>query len=333
MLKKEPLYSLQDIVILPAVLTNIKSRKECLPFRKGINLERSSIPIYYPLITAPMDFVKLDNLQEFEEAGISTIIPRLEINPFEERVKLMENYFCAFGLDECQKLLEMDITSYTQRILIDIANGTMEDEIEMGKKLRKRFGEGLYLMGGNIGHPLTYLLYDEAGFDYVRVGIGDGAGCLTSKQLGVSYPYASLISDISEYKNRYHSHCKIIADGGMNEYSDIIKCLALGADYVMCGKLFAQAALKNEEIGTEFIYRGMSTKSAQKDMGRKVLKTAEGRTLKLKKEYTLAGWIENFDSYIRSAMSYCDSRDLKEFREKAICQVVSSNASYKINDK
>ena len=119
----------------------------------------------------------------------------------------------------------------------------------------------------------------------------------------------------------------------MASYSDIIKCLALGADYVMCGKLLAQAALEGEDIGTDFVYRGMSTKSAQKDMGATKLKTAEGKTLQLKKEYTLKGWIENFDSYLRSAMSYCDSRDLKEFREKAICQVISPNSSYKINNK
>lgn len=333
MLKKEVLYSLADICIVPAVLTNIKSRSECNPFRKGINLTRDSAPVYYPLITAPMDFVTQENIHEFEKVGVSIIIPRVKLNSFERRIELMENYFCAFSLEECQKLVDSDLNTHTQRILIDIANGTMEDEVEMGKKLRKRFGEGLYLMGGNIGHPLTYLLYDQAGFDYVRVGIGDGAGCLTSKQLGVSYPYASLISDISEYKNRYHSHCKIIADGGMDSYSDIIKCLALGADYVMCGKLFAQAALEGEEIGTEFTYRGMSTKSAQKDMGKTVLKTAEGRIIQLKKEYTLSGWVENFDSYIRSAMSYCDSRSLTEFREKAICQVISPNSSYKISNK
>ena len=40
MLKKEPLYSLNDIAIIPAVLTSIKSRSECVPFRRGINVEK-----------------------------------------------------------------------------------------------------------------------------------------------------------------------------------------------------------------------------------------------------------------------------------------------------
>ena len=332
MLVEKTLYSLNDITIIPAVSTDIKSRKECNPFRKGIEGQEN----FYPLIASPMDsVVTTDNWQEYHNNKISCVIPRTV--PYETRLLLMGKCFCAFGLDEAKKLMEPGILTPVEKqyILLDIANGTMLEEIEIGKKLRAHYGKTLTLMGGNIGHPAAYLLYDMAGFDFLRVGIGDGAGCLTSKQLGVSYPYASLISEISNLKYRYHSHCKIIADGGMDNYSDINKCLALGADYVMCGKLFAIAAKHSDqdEIGDKFIYRGMSTKSAQKDMGNTQLKTAEGRTLELEKEYYLEGWVENFDSYLRSAMSYCDSRSLKEFREKAICQVMSPNASFKINNK
>lgn len=327
MLKKETLYSLKDICIVPAVLTDIQSRQECNPFRKSI----CDVYGHYPIITAPMDFVQPENVYQFEKAGISTILPRTV--RLEERIKWCKTNFSAFSLKEAEELyrnppFNVDVCHY---ILIDIANGMMEEEIKVGKRIKETFN--CKLMGGNIGNPATYLLYDQAGFDFLRTGIGDGAGCLTSYQLGCSYPYASLISEISELKYRYHSHCKIIADGGMDSYSDIIKCLALGADYVMCGKLLAQAAFNKEDVGTEFIYRGMSTKSAQKDMGATELKTAEGRTLRLRKEYTLEGWVENFDSYLRSAMSYCDSRNLTEFREKAVCQVISPNSSYKINNK
>lgn len=158
--------------------------------------------------------------------------------------------------------------------------------------------------------------------------------CLTSTSTAIHYPYASLISEISEMKYRYHSNCKIIADGGMQWYSDIIKSLALGADYVMCGKIFSQAAKTPDEVGQTLTYRGMSTKGAQANMGNsRELKTAEGKSMEVVKQYTLSGWVENFDSYLRSAMSYCDARDLREFREKAICQVISPNASSQINDK
>lgn len=328
MLKKETLYALQDVVIVPAVSTDIKSRKECNPFRKGIEGQEN----FFPLIAAPMDSVLNDtNWKVYWDNQISCVIPRTV--PFETRLKLCTTVFCAFGLQEAKELAyngvsNPDIIHY---ILIDIANGQMLEEIEIGKLLKKNIN--CILMGGNIAHPATYLLYDAAGFDFLRCMVGTGNACLTTKKTGVGYGSASLISEISEMKYRYHSHCKIIADGGMTDNDDICKALALGADYVMCGYLFAKAAKSKEELGTVLTYRGMSTKEVQKAMGNAILKTAEGKSFEVRKDYTLSGWIENFNDNLRSSMSYCDSRSLKEYREKAICQIVSPSYSRIISTK
>lgn len=334
MLRERILYSLRDISIIPAVSTGILSRKQCNPLRWSIEY----CDKFYPIIASPMDSV-LDenNWTIYWDNKINCIIPRTV--SIEKRLALCDTVFCAFSLNEAEEYFITHPCNTAQNnesrlyILIDIANGSMLAEINLGKRLKQYYRDRILLMGGNIGNPQTYLLYDSAGFDFLRVGVGSGNGCLTSTNTAIHYPYASLISDISEMKYRYHSHCKIIADGGMSGYSDIIKSLALGADYVMCGRIFAQAAKTDDELGKELIYRGMSTKEAQKAMGNTVLKTAEGRSVPIVKQYTLSGWVENFDSYIRSAMSYCDSLDLKEFREKAICQVISPNSSSQINDK
>lgn len=456
MLREKVLYSLRDISIIPSVSTSIKSRKECNPWRKSIEGKEG----YYPLIASSMDSVMDEtNWRSYWDNKISCVLPRTI--DFESRLSLGRTVFCAFSLRESEKILETLELRPSEKIhvLIDIANGSMQEEIDLGKKLKEKFGDSIILMGGNIGNPQTYLLYDAAGFDFLRCGVGSGNGCirkgtkvkmatgefleiekikpgdivetisipaevlevkastsdrlvsinsgaivctpehlikldsgwteagdivlgwdrlkkdtgeevpiekftveeksvpvydlvlgglensyiieggwivhncLTSTSTAIHFPYASLISEISEMKYRYHSNCKIIADGGMAWYSDIIKALALGADYVMCGRIFAQAAKDTAEVGSSLVYRGMSTKEAQAAMGNKDLKTAEGRSLEIKKEYTLSGWTENFDSYLRSAMSYCDSRDLREFREKAVCQVISPNAASQINDK
>lgn len=204
MLKEKMLYSLRDISIIPAVSTSIKSRKECSPFRKSIEGEEG----WYPLIASPMDSVMDDeNWMYYWENKISCVIPRSIPQKykdvytediayekwFKDRRELCCKVFCAFSLKEAHWFLDNpfdgapeDKPTYFSgggkiHILIDIANGSMQEEIDLGKELKKKFGESVVLMGGNIGNPQTYLLYDAAGFDFLRIGIGSGQGCLSGE--------------------------------------------------------------------------------------------------------------------------------------------------------
>lgn len=331
MIKQKTLYSLRDISIIPQVSTDIESRSQCNPYTTSIEGRYRD---FLPLIAAPMSCVYSDGktYNDFWSARVSCIIPRTIDT--KERLELMETVFCAFSLKEATDILELPVPSKSTKyyVLIDMANGHMEKELEIGKKLKKKFGSSIVLMGGNIANPKTYLLYEKAGFSFCRVGIGGGDGCLTSTNTGVHYPMASLISDIVDIRPRNYK-CKVVADGGIGTYSEVIKCLALGADYVMAGGIFTKATVSEDKLGTEVMYYGMSTKLAQKEMGNTELKTSEGKFKTVQKEYTLQGWAYNMEDYLKSAMSYCDSRDLIEFRKKAICQVISPNSSKKINDK
>ena len=58
----------------------------------------------------------------------------------------------------------------------------------------------------------------------------------------------------------------------------------------------------------------MSTKEVQKKWGRGKIKTSEGVHRMNKVEYTLEGWTENFKDYLRSAMSYTNSRTLESLK-------------------
>ena len=70
----------------------------------------------------------------------------------------------------------------------------------------------------------------------------------------------------------------------------------------------------------------MSTKKAQAEFGNTELKTAEGIETLVPIKYNLAGWVDNFISYLRSAMSYCNSRTLDEFKQNAKIEQISANA-------
>ena len=73
---------------------------------------------------------------------------------------------------------------------------------------------------------------------------------------------------------------------------------------------------------------GMSTKIAQSLINQansvetKKLKTAEGLLKHQKVEYTLAGWAENETDYLRSAMSYTNSKTLDEYKESQWVQIL-----------
>jgi hypothetical protein len=107
-------------------------------------------------------------------------------------------------------------------------------------------------MAGNIWQPKTYIDYCKAGVDFARVGCGTSS-IVDSSLFGFHYPLASLLIDINGTKNTACSglkKTKIIADGGICNQVDILKCIALGADYVMCGRIFARLI---DSVGTLFV--------------------------------------------------------------------------------
>jgi IMP dehydrogenase/GMP reductase len=107
-------------------------------------------------------------------------------------------------------------------------------------------------MAGNIGNAKIYVDYCKAGIDYVRVGLASGS-MVDPNAYGFHYPMASLLLDISGVKNTSCAglrHTKIVADGGIITPVDILKAIALGADYVMIGRSFVKLA---EAAGQAFV--------------------------------------------------------------------------------
>jgi thiamine monophosphate synthase len=249
------------------------------------------------------------------------------------------------------------------RVCIDIANGHMQRLMDAVIKAREKFDDQLILMVGNVANPHTYIELSRAGADFVRVGVGNGSGCSTSVHTGIGYPLASLIHDIHmEKENHSMKFAKVVADGGIKKYADIIKVLALGADYVMCGGIFNKALESagntfaankkfegytvpgdqvdqySDEVKTAFRmgslfykkFRGMSTKEVQAHLGNE-LRSSEGVTRMIQVEYTLAGWVENFKDYLSSAMSYTDCNDLAGFIGKPHWNLITQNSLNRFN--
>ncbi len=321
MISDKELYDLDDLTIIPSVISSIEHRRDCNCYINNT----------LPLFTAPMNcVVNVENAHKFEQLGINVIIPQGV--SLEKRIELCTTYFVAVNLSELEnEILTLDLEDRKQiKICVDIANGHMQKLLDLCKQVKTKFGPQIKLMAGNIANPLTYLKYANVGIDYVRVSIGNGGACLTSVQTGVNYPMGSLLAEIKLIKNELGPGAPyIVADGGFNSYSRIIKALALGADYVMCGKIFAQsmeACGPTTRIGNKTFrdYYGMSTKRAQKELGKVKLHTSEGTDKKVEVLYNLSTWVENFIDYLQSAMSYCNSPDLETFQQ-SVLQPISSH--------
>jgi IMP dehydrogenase/GMP reductase len=332
----EQLFDFDDILIESISLSSIRSRSE---------INTRTIMGNLPLMTAPMDTViSEDNFHLFKNQGILPVLPRIP-NPTSEWVDY--NHFLSYSLTDFERLFlrERVVVPNESKILalIDIANGHMLDLYEAVKKAKIMYGDDMCLMVGNVANPSTFHKYCEIGVDMVRIGIGNGGGCLTTVQTGVGYPMASLIkkcSDIQKKKFLIGSSTpyktKIVADGGFKKYADIIKALALGADYVMLGSILnkclesaGETSRENGEVVNQFseetrkmfhveiplfkTFRGMSTKEVQKSWGKADLTTSEGVVRRHNVEYTLEGWVKNFEDYLKSAMSYTGKNELRDF--------------------
>lgn len=352
------MYSLQDITLIPAAISEISSRSECNPYYTDNRL---------PLFVAPMSQILDESNWETFNKYVNTIIPRNI--PLETRLELSTKTFVALSLDEFQNrfCFEQELNE-THCILVDVANGHMQKLIKACALAKVFCGDKLILMAGNVANPTTYYEYAKAGIDYIRLSIGSGSQCTTANT-GIFYPMASLITNTSHHRERviddincgnteYKSVPMIVADGGFNTYGDIIKALALGADYVMCGKIFAQTVeacgeihwgnyptgfdiLKsgpfNEWIRHQDIdyitrlecsreYYGMSTKVAQKEFGKEGNKTEEGIHSIVPISWYLDTWISEFTDYLKSAMSYTNHKGLETFVGGVLWGILSPTA-------
>ena len=366
MLIKEMKYSYNDIAIVPAIKSNVEHRSECNPYTG--KFEESSLPIF----AAPMStVVNVHNFELFEQNHIIPILPRNF--PLETRIDyLRRGKWAAVGLQEFEDLFitnDWDMELYPEvNVLIDIANGHMSKlhNLIYDAKTKYKWHYKFKIMAGNIANPQTYYELAKAGVDFVRLGIGTGNGCLTSSNTSIHYSIASLLSETYEIKKKLEHAGEwtplIIADGGIRNYSDVIKAIGiLGADYVMIGGLFSNLVesaaptfyyQKDGKSITEInpfehkidaypdgtfdvdgeyiidnlhkVFYGMASRRGQEDIQGKKTKTSEGVEKVFDCTTNLRKWTENMVDYMQSAMSYTNSLYLEDFNPENVDGIIIS---------
>jgi len=207
-------------------------------------------------------------------------------------------------------------------ICIDVANGYMTSLRDACMHLRDAF-PNIILVAGNVVTPdATYNLIKNAGVNIVKIGIGSGSVCTTRLKAGVGYPQLSAILECSEA-----AHCAngyIISDGGIIHPCDVSKAFGAGADFVMCGSIFAGHEESPGECIQDTItkikykqFYGMSSQTANEryNFGLQDYRSAEGKEVHIRLKGSLHNTILDLNGAVRSTCAYTNSRNIEDLAQ------------------
>jgi len=141
-------------------------------------------------------------------------------------------------------------------LFVDSAHGHSKGVLDTVAGLKKKFGDRVEIVGGNVATYDGTKALIQAGADAVKVGIGPGSICTTRVVAGIGVPQLYAVAEAARASRELG--VPIISDGGIKYSGDITKAIAAGANTVMLGSLFAGT---DEAPGETVLYGGRSYKT------------------------------------------------------------------------
>ena len=218
-------------------------------------------------------------------------------------------------------------------LVLDSAHGHSENILRAVRNIRSAFPKAQLIAGNGATYEGAKALI-EAGVDTVKCGIGPGSICTTRVVAGVGVPQVTAIMETSRATREY-GKC-LIADGGIKYSGDVVKALAVGANSIMAGSLFAGTDETPGEIilyqgRTYKTYRGMGSIDAMKDgscdryFQEKSKKfVPEGIVGRVPSRGPVAETIYQLMGGLRSGMGYLGAKDIPTLFETAQYVEISS---------
>jgi len=348
----KPKYTYQDVFIKPKY-SSLKSRSEAdtsINFL-GLNLK---IPIIVSNMDTVCESEMAIVAYKTGAIAALHRFMSIEDNVLEYKKVLSQNAetFCSLGVKDYKERLQALYDVGARYFIVDIANAWCHHvEVLMNYVNSLPYRKELKIVLGNVGTPEGAIALQNLGADAVKILIGTGSICTTKNTTGVNYPSFSCVADIS---SDIKLNIPIIADGGCKEIGDFAKAIGAGADLVMSGSFFAGCqetppviSVKNEielidkrnknpssiskelklnllkmiEPGVGIVkYRGMASFGSMKRQSdllgdpSVMNATPEGKEIEVKVKGSAKQVIEDIAGGLRSAMSYCNSKNLDEFK-------------------
>lgn len=220
----------------------IKPRRSFVPLtRKSVNIEIPWLDkTAHPIVIANMPSTgTYDIAKHMTPMKVFTFIHKeYKVHEHRENLSMMEDrsYIgITSGVRDKDVMRTIEIISGFEdigMINVDIANvyANVEGIVKAIKTFKEHF-PNIPLCAGNICDKDLILTLSCAGADYIKVGVGSGAACITRTEVGVGIPQWSAVREC--FKEAQKTGCKIISDGGCVTAGDVCKAIAAGADMVM----------------------------------------------------------------------------------------------------
>ena len=129
-------------------------------------------------------------------------------------------------------------------LCIDSSEGFSEWQKITLSYVREKYGETVKIGAGNVVDRDGFLFLAKAGADFVKVGIGGGAICITREQKGIGRGQATALIEVAQARDEYFEetgvYVPICSDGGIVHDYHMTLALSMGADFLMLGRYFSR---------------------------------------------------------------------------------------------
>tara|TARA_B110000483_G_scaffold207787_1_gene252970 strand:- start:5568 stop:6590 length:1023 start_codon:yes stop_codon:yes gene_type:complete len=305
----------------------MRPKRSELGSRKEVSLERTfkfkHSPLTWtgiPIMVSNMDTTgTVEMAIELQKYKIITCLHKHYNSSNIPYGSLDKNYFAistGIGGADLERLDVIMADINPNFICIDVANGYSAKLLHTCQVIRKKYPDKIIIAGNVVTREMVEELIINGGVDIVKCGIGSGSVCTTRIQTGVGYPQLSAVMECSD--SAHGANGQIISDGGIQVPGDIGKAFGAGADFVMCGSIFAGHTESGGDViieeGVEYkVFYGMSSSNAMNKYSGGVAKyrSAEGKCVKLKHRGPIETTIDNILGGLRSTMTYIGAKKMK----------------------
>lgn len=225
-------------------------------------------------------------------------------------------------------------------LCIDSSEGFTEWQRLVLQYVRSRYGDTVKIGAGNVVDGEGFRFLAEAGADFVKVGIGGGAICITREQKGIGRGQATAVMEVAKAREAYYQetgiYVPICSDGGIVHDYHITLALAMGADFLMLGRYFArfdESPTKKINVNGSYMkeYWGEGSARARNwqryDLGGDAkLSFEEGVDSLVPYAGSLKDNVALSLSKVRSTMCNCGCLTIPELQDKAKITLVSSTS-------